>query len=144
MTLVELGWNGSLQNYFDELSRLDLALARVTSVLKDHYRLRAETGELLAGLSGRYLFEVATRSELPAVGDWVAVDIIAGGNRATIHHVLPRRTKISRKVAGREAEEQVIAANIDTVFIVSACTHEFNLRRIERYSPWCGTAARNR
>src|SRR5262249_50755314 len=46
---------------------------------------------------------------------------------------LPRHTKISRKVAGREIEEQVIATNIDTVFIVSALTHEFNLRRIERY-----------
>ena len=133
VTLVELGWNRSLQKYFDDLSRPDLAPAHVTSVLKDHYRLRTETGELLARLSGRYLFEVATRSELPAVGDWVAMELIAGGNRATIHHVLPRLTKISRKVSGREAEEQVIAANVDTVFIVSALTHEFNLRRIERY-----------
>jgi ribosome biogenesis GTPase len=66
------------------------------------------------------------------VGDWVALEA-TGGNRAIIHHVLPRHTKISRKAAGREVEEQVIAANIDTVFIVSAFTQEFNLRRIERY-----------
>ncbi len=132
MTLMDLGWTSSLQRSFDQLSRPDLAPGRVISVLKDHYRLQGETGELLAKLSGRYSFEVATRSELPAVGDWVAIEAVPGG-RATIHCLLPRRTKISRKVAGREAEEQVIAANIDTVFIVSALTHEFNLRRIERY-----------
>src|SRR5689334_7010143 len=118
VTLVELGWNPSFEHSLNQLSRPDLAPARVISVLKDHYRLRTAAGELLARLSGRCSFEVATRAELPAVGDWVAVDAIAGGNRATVHHVLPRRTKISRKVAGRGAEEQVIAANIDTVFIV--------------------------
>jgi ribosome biogenesis GTPase len=133
VTLMELGWNASLQSSFDELSRPDLAPARVISVLKDHYRVRAETRELLAKLSGRYSFEVATRSDLPAVGDWVALEAIAGSGRAIIHRVLPRRSKVSRKVAGREVEEQVIAANIDTVFIVSALTQEFNLRRIERY-----------
>ena len=132
VTLVELGWTSSLQRSFDQLSRPDLAPARVVSVLKDHFRVRAESGERLARLSGRYSFEVATRPDLPAVGDWVAMDA-TGLNRAIIHHLLPRRTKISRKVAGREVEEQVIAANIDTVFIVSALTQEFNLRRIERY-----------
>lgn len=129
---MELGWTSSLQHSFDELSRPDLAPARVISVLRDHYRLRSEAGERLARLSGRYSFEVATRSDLPVVGDWVAMEA-AGANRAIIHQVLSRLTKISRKVAGRAVEEQVIAANIDTVFIVSALTHEFNLRRIERY-----------
>ncbi len=129
---MELGWTSSLQRSFDLLSRLDLAPARVISVLKDHYRVRAEAGERLARLSGRYSFEVAARSELPAVGDWVAIEA-TDANRAIVHHVLPRHTKISRKVAGHEVEEQVIAANINTVFIVSAFTQEFNLRRIERY-----------
>ena len=129
---MELGWASSLQHSFDQLSRPDLAPARVIGVLKDHCRVRTEIGEQLARLSGRLLFEVATRSDLPAVGDWVAIEK-TGNDRAVIHHLLPRRTKISRKVAGREVEEQVIAANIDTVFIVSALTQEFNLRRIERY-----------
>lgn len=132
MTLMELGWSSSLQHSFDQLTRPDLAPARVISVLKDHYRVCAENGERLARLSGRYSYEVEIRSELPATGDWVAVKI-TGASRAVIHHVLPRRTKISRKVAGRQVEEQVIAANIDTVFIVSALTQEFNLRRLERY-----------
>ena len=132
MTLVELGWTSSLQDSFDQLSRPGFAPARVISVLKDHYRVRTEGPELLARLSGRYSFDVATRSELPAVGDWIAMEA-TGASRAIIHQVLPRHTKISRKVAGREVEEQVIAANVDTVFIVSALTQEFNVRRIERY-----------
>jgi len=132
VNLLELGWNADWQRGFNQLASPELAPARVISVLKDHYRLRMETGEVLAKLSGRYSFEVGTRSELPAVGDWVAVEDI-GANRAIIHHVLPRRTKVSRKAAGRELEEQVIAANVDTVFIISALTHEFNVRRIERY-----------
>lgn len=132
VTLMELGWTSSLQHNFDQLSRPDLAPARVITVLKNHYRVREENQERLAQLSGRLSFKHASGSELPAVGDWVAIEA-AGSDRAVIHHVLPRRTKTSRKVAGRGVEEQVIAANIDTVFIVSALTQEFNLRRIERY-----------
>ncbi len=132
MTLLELGWNADWQRNFNQLARPELAPARVISVLKDHYRMRTESGEVLAKLSGRYSFEASTRSELPAVGDWVATENI-GAHRAIIHRVLPRRTKVSRKAAGREVEEQVIAANVDTVFIISALTHEFNVRRIERY-----------
>ena len=132
VTLSDLGWNACWQRSFDELAGPELAAARVVSVLKDHYRLRTETGELLARLSGRYSFEIATRSDLPAVGDWIAMEAI-GAKRAIIHRVLPRQSKISRKVAGCEVKEQVIVANIDTVFIVSALTHEFNVRRIERY-----------
>jgi len=129
---VELGWTSSLQHSFDQLARPDLIPARVISVGKNHYRVRCETSERLAQLSGRYSFAISRRSELPATGDWTAVKA-AGTSRAVIHHVLPRRTKISRKVAGREVEEQVIAAHVDTVFIVSALTQELNLRRIERY-----------
>lgn len=132
MTLEELGWTSSLQCSFDQLSRAGLVPARVISVLKDHYRVRGAAGEALAQLSGRCSFEVSSRAYLPAVGDWVVIEP-TGAVRAVIHHLLPRHTKISRKVAGREVEEQVIAANINIVFIVSALTQEFNLRRIERY-----------
>lgn len=129
---MELGWCSSLQHSFDLLARPDLSPARVITVLKNYYRVRTEAGERLARLSGRFSFDVASASDLPAVGDWVAIES-AGATRAIIHHLLPRRTRISRKVAGREIEEQVIAANIDRVFVVSAMTQEFNLRRIERY-----------
>ena len=133
MTLMELGWTSSLQHSFDQLSRPDLVPARVISVLKDHYRVcggsRRTAGATLGPVlvRSRHPLGAARRGRLGR--RWKP----PAATEAIIHHVLPRRTKISRKVAGREVEEQVIAANIDTVFIVSALTQEFNVRRIERY-----------
>jgi ribosome biogenesis GTPase len=73
------------------------------------------------------------RGALPAVGDWVTLRPRPGDDRATIHDVLPRRTAFSRKVAGFETEEQVLAANIDVVWILGALTKELSARRMERY-----------
>ena len=70
---------------------------------------------------------------MPAVGDWVAITRPDGGGRATIHAVLPRRTKLSRKVPERGIEEQVLAANVDVVFLVTSLNRELRLRRLERY-----------
>ena len=133
MNLMELGWNAGFQTEFEKLSRLDLVPARVSNVMKGHLRVRLEGGELLAKLAGKLLFQARHSSDLPAVGDWVAIEAHECEERAIIHHLLPRRTTISRKNPGRATHEQVIAANVDTVFVVAALNHEFNLRRLERY-----------
>ncbi len=133
MTLLELGWNAGLQADFEVLSRPGLAPARVSSVMKGHFRVHSENGETLAKLTGKMLFQARSAGDLPAVGDWVAVRT-ANTDRVVIHHVLPRRSMISRKAAGRVVDEQIIAANVDVVFIVSALDQEFNLRRLERYA----------
>ena len=133
MTLLELGWNADLLCNFKKLSRQDFVPARVSSVMKGHFGVWGESGDGLTRLSGKLLFRAKSNSDLPAVGDWVAIDGEAGNNRGVIHHVLARRSKISRKIAGRAVDEQVIATNIDTVFIVCALNQEFNLRRLERY-----------
>jgi ribosome biogenesis GTPase len=73
------------------------------------------------------------RREYPAVGDWVAIERGGAGQRATIHAVLPRRSRFSRKAAGEVTEEQVVASNVDIVFLVSGLDRDFNPRRIERY-----------
>lgn len=130
---MELGWNTNFQSEFEKLSRPELVPARVSSVMKGHFRVRNDGGERLAKLAGKLLFQAKCGSDLPAVGDWVAVGARPGEGCAIIHHVLPRRAAISRKTAGRAAEEQIIAANVDMVFIVSAPNQEFNLRRLERY-----------
>jgi len=130
--LLELGWNARLRTDFELLTRPGVVPARVSSVMKGHFRIWSDCGETLAKLSGKLLFQARCAGDLPAVGDWVAAET-SDKNRAVIHHVLPRRSKISRKSAGRAVEEQVIAANIDVVFVVSALNHEFNLRRLERY-----------
>ena len=130
---MELGWNADFQTEFERLSSPRLVPARVSSVMKGHFRVWSERGETLAKLAGKMLFQAKCSSDLPAVGDWVAVETRGRDACAIVHRLLPRRTKISRKVAGRASQEQIIAANVDTVFVASALNQEFNPRRLERY-----------
>lgn len=102
---------------------------------KHLYRVYSDKGDYLASISGRLRHAAYGREAYPAVGDWVVITMASDDarDRVVIHAVLPRRSKFSRKMAGRVMDEQVVAANVDTVFIVNALNHDFNLRRIERY-----------
>nr|MBA3475740.1 ribosome small subunit-dependent GTPase A [Actinomycetota bacterium] len=95
--------------------------------------LGSELTELRADTAGRLSHEAAGAGELPAVGDWVAIAPRPEEAAATIQAVVSRRTKFSRKVALNASEEQVLAANIDAVFLVMSLNEDFNLRRLERY-----------
>jgi ribosome biogenesis GTPase len=106
--------------------------ARVVEEQRGLYQVAGEFGELAAEITGQLRHSAIGRAGLPAVGDWVLIGLPAGG-RATIHEVLPRKSKFSRKVAGQETIEQIVAANIDTVFLVTSLNADMNLRRIERY-----------
>ena len=129
--LHELGWNSFFQQFLKTTdSRLP---ARVVEEQRSAFRVDCEAGELLAESTGHLRYTAADRSALPAVGDWVLIEPRVAERRATIHEVLPRRTKFSRKAAGRETEEQIVAANIDTAFLVTSLNADLNLRRIERY-----------
>lgn len=97
------------------------------------YKLYTEAGEVFSEISGRFRFEVMEQEQYPAVGDWVVISLRTDEKRATIHKVLPRKSKFSRKVAGTEIREQIVAANVDKVFLVNALNKDFNIRRIERY-----------
>ena len=131
--LADLGWNSFFESYFAEFKQTGLLPARVVEEFKGFYRLRSAQAEYLAETAGKLQHLAASREDLPAVGDWVAITARPEEGRARIEHTLPRRTKLSRKVAGREMSEQIVATNLDTVFVVSALNREFNLRRIERY-----------
>lgn len=131
--LPDLGWGPFFEAQVEVDERRQFLPARVAEEGRGVYRLFAERGEWLAELAGRLRFEAVERAELPAVGDWVLARPPQGEGRALIQRVLPRRGSFSRKVAGRRVDEQVIAANIDTVFLVTSMNREFNLRRIERY-----------
>ena len=111
-----------------------LFLARVSSQHKDLYRVITVSGEMRAEPSGKMGYLANDLPDYPAVGDWVMVDRLNddGGN-AIIRHILPRRTALTRKAAGTAVHSQIIAANIDTVFICMSLNHDFNLRRLERY-----------
>ena len=131
--LTALGWNDFFRQAFETHANGGYYPARVALEHGKIYRVYAEGEELQAEISGRLRFESVTRSELPAVGDWVVITPDLNEKRATIHAVLPRRSKFSRKAAGRAVEEQVVAANVDTVFLVVGLDHDYNPRRVERY-----------
>jgi len=128
MTLSKLGWNLVHQKAWNQFDRGAHFPARVIELQKNIWRVAWENGEFPARLSGRLWHRLVNSQDWPAVGDWVEAE--AAG---MIFDVLPRRSKLSRKAAGRRTEEQIVAANIDTVFVVTALDGDFSPRRIERY-----------
>ncbi len=134
MTPGPLGWSDFFAAAFAPHAAQGRTPARVTLELKGFYEVTDADGARLGECTGRFAHEAVGPADFPVVGDWVAVTPRPGdATRADIHAVLPRRTKFSRRAAGEEVVEQVVAANVDTVFLVSALDANFNLRRIERY-----------
>jgi ribosome biogenesis GTPase len=132
VNLENIGWNSFFNNSFAPYSQQGYIAGRIAAEHKHIYRVYIEQGELLAAVSGKMRYEASGRRDFPAVGDWVVLSP-TGEGKATIQAVLPRQSKFSRQTAGTTVEEQVIAANIDTVFLVAALNNDFNLRRLERY-----------
>jgi ribosome biogenesis GTPase / thiamine phosphate phosphatase len=131
--LQHLGWTDGHTTEFEPHAVEGYLPARVAAQHRGAYILYSELGELRADLAGRLAHEAAGPGDLPAVGDWVAIAARPEEGAATIHAVFARRTKFSRKVTLRAAEEQVLAANVDTVFLMMSLNEDFNLRRLERY-----------
>src|ERR1700736_6685252 len=127
-----IGANDEVYELLQPYAVRGLVLGRVSVVHRQQCRLFTAEGEMKAEAIGALLYRAADRSEWPAVGDWVAAQIVGPGE-AMIHAVLPRKTVFSRRAAGEREREQVIAANIDLVLVVCGLDHDFNLRRIERY-----------
>jgi len=127
------GWNETRENEFREYRERGWIPGRILLEHKRMYRVWTEQGELLGELSGKLRFEADERGDLPAVGDWVAVAPRAAEGKATVHAVLTRRAKFSRKAAGAETVEQIVAANVDVVLLVASMNRDFNVRRLERY-----------
>lgn len=128
-----LGWSPSRAEQFEPYAADGLAPARVAAQHRGEYVVYSASGERRAEVAGRLRHASATAADFPAVGDWVAVEDAPGAGTATIHAVLERATAFSRKAAGDESVEQVVAANVDVVFLVSAFGDDLNVRRIERY-----------
>jgi len=133
LDIKQLGWNQELEKAFSEHQDKRYQAGRVVLEHKGMYRVLTEQGELLSEISGKFRFGAKGREDFPAVGDWVVLSTRHEEGKATIHEVLPRFSKFSRKLAGETTEEQVVAANIDTIFLVNALNNDFNVRRIERY-----------
>ena len=130
-SLDAFGWDERFAAALEALEASDLQPARVTVEHNHIYRLQTVSGELLAEAAGSLRHVAGGSDGMPAVGDWVAVR--TGGRRAAIRAILPRRSCFARKAAGDPTRRQVVAANVDTVLLVSGLDGDFNLRRIERY-----------
>lgn len=133
LRLVELGWTEAFAAHFAKHAKPRLVPARVAVEHRSSYQLATEQGEVAASLAGRLRHEAKGKLDLPAVGDWVVYAADGNSGKGTIEVVLPRASVFTRKAAGREREEQIVAANVDVVFLVTSLNAELNLRRIERY-----------
>lgn len=132
--LLDLGWNDALARAFAPHAAEGLVPARVSVAYGATFRVLTPDGDYLADITGRMRHEAAGRRDLPAVGDWVAVKpAAAAGGRATIQAILPRTSVFSRKAAGTDTTEQILATNVDTAFLMTAFDQDLNLRRLERY-----------
>jgi ribosome biogenesis GTPase len=128
-----LGWTAALDEAMAPFAAEGCLAGLVASEHQHIYTLLTEEGERLAQVSGRLRHEAAERADFPAVGDWVAAKPQPGETRATIHAILPRRSRFSRRAAGNADVEQIVAANVDTVFLVMGLDGDYNPRRMERY-----------
>jgi ribosome biogenesis GTPase len=132
-TLEDLGWSDFFAEAFAPHAKQGLVPARVIRESRGVYGVTTGERELSAAASGR-LWHGEEGGGAPAVGDWVAVRLpTLPEEPGLIRAILPRKSKFSRKAAGARTDEQVVAANVDTVFLVTGLDHDFSPRRIERY-----------
>ena len=131
--LERIGYNHWFQTNIDAKKLATHELARVISVRKDSYMITKGDGDVFAELSGKLSYSANSTADLPTTGDWVYVDFYDDDSHAIIHEVLTRKTLLKRKSSGKSIDFQLIAANIDTAFIVQSVDFNFNLRRLERY-----------
>jgi ribosome biogenesis GTPase len=132
-TLADFGWSAAREGDFAPHAAAGLVPGRVVLEHNHVFRVRVADGEILAESAGRMKHRAEGRHALSGVGDWVAVRLDTVGTRSQIREVLPRTTWFSRKAAGRETEEQIVAANIDVVFIVFGLDVHVKPNAIERY-----------
>lgn len=137
MTLEDWGWSPFFTEKFQPWKKSGYLPARVIRGEKNYFRVWSLPGELTVRFTGKIRHQAGGRADLPVVGDWVVVEP-QSGQRGIIHALLERKSSFSRNLPGtrkgkERIEQQVIAANVDLVFIVSGLDRDFNLRRIERY-----------
>ena len=125
--LDELGWDPGWASTLEQLQEDNLFPARVAAQHRGAYDVWTTEGELRVRAAGRLFYDHEVGAPVPAVGDWVGV------RDTTITAILPRRSAFIRKRAGLSSDEQVLAANVDTAFLLAGLDDDFSLRRLERY-----------
>ncbi|MDT5269322.1 MAG: ribosome biosis GTPase / thiamine phosphate phosphatase [Acidobacteriota bacterium] len=131
--LETYGWDESFAAAFAPFAAEGFEAGRVFLQHNRALMLYTATGETAAETTGRLRYHARGGEDLPAVGDWVAFRRVPEESKAKIHEIVPRRSKFSRRAAGSETLEQIVAANVDTVFLVTGLDDDYNPRRVERY-----------
>ncbi len=131
--LAALGWDAHFAEHFRPFAADGLVAGRVAIEHKRGYRVYTERGEVPAEASGKFRHRAASRADFPAVGDWVALRPPLHEGWVRLDGLLPRKSRFARQVAGATTDEQIVAANVDTVFLLAGLDGDFNPRRIERY-----------
>jgi ribosome biogenesis GTPase / thiamine phosphate phosphatase len=137
VSLIQWGWDGFFQAVWNDLDRGNAVPARVVAQHRGGWRVAGDFGERTAEAAGKLRLAAEEGAHWPAVGDWAALQLEGLSSPALIREVLPRRSAFVRKVPGKRVSEQVIAANVDMLLLVSALDGEFNPRRVERYLAQC-------
>ncbi len=133
MKIRDLGFDQWFEDHSAEFSQEGCSFARISAVDRGSYLIRNESGEVPAELTGKLSYQIESPMDLPCVGDWVTAYYYNDDTAAIIHRVFPRKTFLRRKSAGKNVDYQMIAANIDTAFIVQSCHFDFNPHRLDRY-----------
>lgn len=133
MKLEKLGLSHWFKDKIDPTKLIEHQIARVVTVNKDSYLIRNEKKDVLAEVTGKFKFNADSPLDYPTVGDWVYAKYLTQDSFAVISEILPRKTILKRKTSGKKIEFQLIAANIETAFIVQSLDYDYNLRRLERY-----------
>jgi ribosome biogenesis GTPase / thiamine phosphate phosphatase len=131
--IEDFGWNVDWATQFAELAVADAIPGRILCEYRRRYTIQTTEGVVDGDVTGAFRHAHTHQEAFPTVGDWVALVPVTGEEKGRIHAVLPRRSAFKRNTPDRTSEIQVMAANVDTVFLVSGLDNDFNLRRIERY-----------
>lgn len=136
MTLKDLGFTNEHKAYLQTNNLKDFTPGRVTREYRERYVVSTGDRDYDAEITGNLRFSAGSRSDFPAVGDWVAM-IVYEHDLGIIHKVLPRRSVLERQAVMKSGEKQIISANIDFAFIVQSIDNNFNINRLERYLTIC-------
>jgi ribosome biogenesis GTPase / thiamine phosphate phosphatase len=137
VSIIQWGWDGYFEAVWSDSDRESTVPARVVAQHRGCWRIAGDFGENTAEAAGKLRLAAGEGADWPAVGDWTAVELDTPSGPALIRVVLPRRSSFVRKTPGKKLAEQVLAANVDTLLLVSALDGDFNPRRVERYLAQC-------
>ena len=136
MNIFDLGLTDKLSEYLKDTDLKEFTVGRVTREYRERYTVSTGDKEYNAEITGNLRFTASSRSDFPAVGDWVAMSVY-DSDQAIIHRILPRKSLLERQMVGKAGEKQIISANIDVAFIIQSIDNNFNINRLERYMTVC-------